>query len=234
MHATVLSGEREFADRWHDLAATSARLGEILAAAGFAVEVRTDVTAMLGAGPVGDVLVVNCSAAAAGDGPRSELPGSAIAGLAGYLAAGGGVLAVHSAVMSFPDWPGWAELLGARWRAGASMHPPRGPARVRVHTGAHPIVAGVHDFDTDDERYSRLEVTGADLPLAEHDHDGRAHPLIWARTHGPAGARVVYDALGHDLVGYDSPTHRELIGRAARWVARQPRIAAPAGRTELR
>lgn len=222
MRAVVLSGDREFADRWHALALTSGRLGEILAGAGCTVEVTADVTATLSAGPAIDLLVVNCSGAASGEGPDTMLSAPAVAGLNRYLAGGGGVLAVHSAVMSFPDWPGWAEVIGARWRAGVSMHPPRGPARIRVHTGAHPIVEGVHDFDTDDERYSRLEVTGAFVPLAEHDHDDRAYPLIWARTHGPAGARVVYDALGHDLAGYDSPVHRELIERAARWAARSP------------
>jgi type 1 glutamine amidotransferase len=29
---------------------------------------------------------------------------------------------------------------------------------------------------------------------------------------------VIYDALGHDERSYDSPGHREIIARAARWL----------------
>jgi uncharacterized protein len=227
VRALVLSGEREFADPWHDLAATSGRLAQILERAGFRVQVRADVVDALAHRAAVDLIAVNCSGAASGVGSDSVLAAPAVAGLHRHLAAGRGVLAVHSAVMSFPDWPGWAELVGARWRAGASMHPPRGPARIRVHTGTHPIVEDVHDFETSDERYSRLERTGAFMTLAEHDHDGRTHPLVWARTYGPAQAGVVYDGLGHDLAGYDSPAHCELLARAARWAARQPPSAAP-------
>jgi uncharacterized protein len=219
VRALVLTGEREFADQWHDLAATSGRLAEILEQAGFGVEVRADVGAALAHGPAVELLAVNCSGAATEAGTRSVLPAEAMAGLSRHVSGGRGLLAVHSAVMSFADWPAWAGLVGARWHEPESMHPPRGPAPVRVCTGAHPIVDGITDFVTDDERYSYLQIAAPFVTLAEHDHDGRAHPLLWARTSGPAGARVVYDGLGHDLVAYDNPTQRELVGRAARWAA---------------
>jgi type 1 glutamine amidotransferase len=96
------------------------------------------------------------------------------------------------------------------------MHPDYDRARIRVETDAHPIVAGIRDFEVDDERYSFLRVDPAVRGLAWHEHDGRRHPLLWAREHGPA--RVVYDALGHDAASYDSPEHRGIVARSARWL----------------
>lgn len=222
MRALVLSGHEEFADPWHDLAATSGKLSEVLERAGFQVEVRADVSGTLAQLPAVGLLVVNCSGAASGQGSAAPLPLEAASGLIGYLASGRGLLAMHSAVMSFSDWAPWGALLGARWRVPDTMHPPRGPARILVRTGTHPIVDGISDFVTDDERYSFLEPMAAFTTLAEHLHDGRLHPLVWARTEGPAVARVVYDGLGHDLTAYDNPDHRELVRRAAQWAARLP------------
>ena len=100
--------------------------------------------------------------------------------------------------------------------------------------GRHPIVAGLGDFELCDERYSYLRVAPDVIPLATHQHDGIEHPLLWARTWpapGPdaaalrgaaartSGARIVYDALGHDGRSYDPPEHTEIIGRAIRWLA---------------
>ncbi len=217
MRAVVLSGHREFRDPWHDLAATSDQLADILKRDGFLVEIRDDVADTLARVPVTDLLVVNCSGPAASEETAAELASDAVLGLRGYLSSGRGLLAMHSTVMAFPDWPGWGELLGARWRAPESMHPPRGPAYIRVRAGAHPIVEGISHFVADDERYSHLELCAPFVTLAEHRHAERIHPLIWARTEGPA--RVVYDGLGHDVTAYANPVHRELVRRAARWVA---------------
>jgi type 1 glutamine amidotransferase len=219
VRALVLDGDQEFSDPWHDLAATSGQLAEILERDGFAVETRDDVADALAQVPAVDVIVVNCSGTASGEGQASRLPPQAVSGLMSHVSAGRGLLAVHSAVMAFADWPGWAELIGARWRA-ESMHPRRGPAYIRVRSGAHSIVEGISDFVADDERYSYLERSAGFLTLAEHRHEEQLHPLIWARTAAPAKARLVYDGLGHDLVAYENPVHRELIRRAARWIAR--------------
>ena len=54
------------------------------------------------------------------------------------------------------------------------------------------------------------------VALASHDHEGREHPLMWARHYGDA--KVFYDALGHDAASYDAPTHREILERATRWL----------------
>jgi type 1 glutamine amidotransferase len=96
------------------------------------------------------------------------------------------------------------------------MHPDLGDASIEVDTDAHPIVAGVADFEVYDERYSWMRVSPQVRGLAWHEHAGTRHPLLW--THEYGGARVVYDALGHDERSYLSARRRMLVSRAARWL----------------
>ena len=83
-----------------------------------------------------------------------------------FVAAGGALLALHTAVICFDDWSEWGNILGARWEWGKSFHPPRGPVSVRNSGSTDPIVAGLPDFTLpNDEVYSRLHLVDAIDPL---------------------------------------------------------------------
>ena len=112
--------------------------------------------------------------------------------------------------------PEWENILGGIWVPGTTMHPDQGDAHIEVDTDAHPIVTGVADFEVNDERYSWMRVSPEVRGLAWHEHDGARHPLLW--THDYGGARVVYDALGHDERSYLSPARATLVSRSARWL----------------
>jgi len=224
--ALILSGAGRYADPWHPFAQTSACLAEILTGCGITVTIATDVDAAMTRLDGVDLLVVN-----AGDPSRNDdLPGpdrpgpdrtardltAARAGFAAALQRGIKVLGTHTAAASLPDYPEWEAVLGGRWLSGRSMHPPIGPARITLHPDRHPVVAGLLDFDTVDERYSGLRVAADVVPLATHIHGGVEHPLLWARTAG--ASRVVYSALGHDARAYESCELAELLTRAVRWL----------------
>jgi type 1 glutamine amidotransferase len=136
------------------------------------------------------------------------------AALAEHLQGGGGVLAMHTAIICFDDWPEWTATLGGAWRWGRSSHPPLGELAVKVAAPGHPLVAGLADFTIVDERYSDLD-HGSDPPTPLLVADGL--PLLWARVHG--NGRVVYDALGHHPASYAVPEHREIVRRAIRWAS---------------
>ena len=51
--------------------------------------------------------------------------------------------------------------------------------------------------------------------LVVADHDGTAHPVVWV---APGPGRIVYDALGHDVRSYDSPSRVDLLRREVRWL----------------
>lgn len=142
-----------------------------------------------------------------------------------HLAAGKGVLALHTAAISFDDWPRWREIVGAGWIWGTSNHPPHGPTQVDMTARPHPITQGLDGFGFAEEAYARMDlVPGIEaLATVQASVQSEASPALWARDVG--SARVVYDALGHDSESLNHPTHRRIVQRAALWATRQPDAA---------
>jgi uncharacterized protein len=209
----ILSGGGAYGDPWHPFAATSRRIAGLLAALGHEVEVSESVADSVADLRGYDLVAVNAAA-----GPDSDTS-AAHAGLAAALDRGIGVLAIHVGGCGLLRLPTWEPVTGAAWVSGRSMHPKAGPGRIITYPQRHPVCAPVHDFDVIDERYSFLRIASGVVPLAAHEHAGELHPLLWARTYH--ASRVVTDLLGHDERSYDSPAHRELIVRAARWLTRE-------------
>jgi uncharacterized protein len=218
----VLSGGTPpFVDPWHPLAATSARLAAVAEEAGFDVELSSDLAGRAADLTGVDVLVVNTPIAEEADdrspaaAAEPEVAVAAAAALERFLARPTGVLGVHSGITGLLGLPTWHALMGARWVRGVTGHPPIGPCTLR---GLDDPRVPARRIDLVDERYSDLVFGATVQPLVEHDHDGRTHPLVWAREVG--AARVIADALGHDERSYDSELHRELLTRCLRWLAR--------------
>ena len=207
----------------HDFAATSQTLADVLTEVGIESEITEDIAGALAEPPEVDLITINAMRWGMADGHfpsqreqwRFELPGDARAVLLDHLDRGGGLLAMHAAVICFDDWQGWPRVLGGSWRWGRSFHPPIGWTGVRVGSG-HPIVAGLRDFDVVDEVYCDLDVLGDVKPLAT----AQGQPVLWAR--GVRRGRVVYDALGHDTRSYDSPVHRSILRRSSQWLLGHP------------
>jgi type 1 glutamine amidotransferase len=235
MSARVLlvSGAGRYADPWHPFAETSDRVAAILTDAGHTVQVTDDVdgalAALVDARSAPDLLVVNLGAGRTPDerdavessderpeAPLTDTDAATRAGLLAYLHRGGPLLALHVSASSFGFVPEWESALGGIWVRGTTMHPPYSRAHIEVATDAHPVTAGIGDFDVDDERYSFMRVSPESQRLAWHDLDGARHPLLW--THEYGNARIVYDALGHDAASYDAPEHRAIVTQAAAWL----------------
>ena len=196
-NVVVVSGSGRYADPWHPFAETSARVADILSEAGHAVTVTDDVDARLAAlaDPESsdvDLLVLNIGA---GRTPEeradvessdertrdglSALDAATRAGLLAHLDRGAPLLALHVSSTSLGFVPEWESVLGGIWVRGTSMHPPYSLARIEVATDAHPVVAGIPDFELDDERYSRLRVSPEPQRLAWHEFEGARHPVLF-------------------------------------------------------
>jgi type 1 glutamine amidotransferase len=223
----ILVGRGRYQDPWHDHAATSHRLALLLAGLDVggrpvAVDVRsTFPDALDDLGDV-DLLVVNAGTSwdgfrEAGIGPDDATWAPFHARLDAWARAGGRLLAVHQSANTFDDAPGWEEVLGGRWVEGTSGHPPIGEASVALAAGTHPITDGLGAVEVFDERYCSLRVAPSSQVLGwVTDDDGERHPVLWvADAHG---GRTVYSGLGHDVRSHDSPSHRELLLRAATWL----------------
>jgi type 1 glutamine amidotransferase len=138
----------------------------------------------------------------------------------GFVRSGGGLLALHSAVICFDAEPTWHALCGASWNWDASSHPPVGEADVAVTDAGrvHSLTTGLEGFTVHDEIYGFLDEEPALSPLLTSSHGGRAHPVLWARDLGEG--RVVTDLLGHGPESLADPTHRTILRRAANWARR--------------
>lgn len=148
-----------------------------------------------------------------------------------FVRTGGGLLALHTAVLCFDDAPVWRELCGARWRWGTSSHPPLGDVSITVTPAGrrHRLTRGIEDFTIEDEVYGFLDEVDGLEPLLTGRHGGRDHPVLWAR--GVGGGRVVTDLLGHDAPSFRHPEHVEVLARSIRWLTDQP-VDAPGGVTD--
>lgn len=136
-----------------------------------------------------------------------------------YVVGGGGLLALHTAVICFDAHPVWHRLCGASWNWTSSSHPPLGEVEVRVtpRGRAHELTRDVDDFVISDEVYGFLDEEDDVDPLLSSAHGGRAHPLLWVREVGHG--RVVTDLLGHGEASLAHPVHRAVLARAAAWAS---------------
>lgn len=224
MRALIVSGGLA-----HDFPVTSARLADALAGVGITSTIDEDPETAFASLPRDDVqlLVVNALRwrmegveryAALRPQWGLSLTSAARDGVEAHLAAARPLLALHSASICFDDWPRWGEIVGGAWDWDRSSHPPLGgEVAVTVARDRHPIVADVDDFEIVDEVYGFLERQPDVVGLLHSPHGGTDHPLLWARTLA-GGARVVYDALGHDERSYDHPTHQRLLRRIGAWL----------------
>jgi type 1 glutamine amidotransferase len=144
--------------------------------------------------------------------------------LADYVERGGAVVAMHTTMICFDDWPEWGDILGGSWRWGVSSHPPVGPVHATViadHPITEAVAAGLTESRTlelIDEVYGDLDLRGGIevLMTARRTPEDADQPVMW--THRYGRGRIVYDGFGHDAASIRDPGHRAVLERAVAWV----------------
>lgn len=217
----------------HDFRAIGTALAGLAAAAGHAVELAADPDAAAARltdarSTVVDVLVVD------GlwwrmEGPMYDRwrdehayspPPATRAALAGFVADGGGLVALHTTPICFDDWPEWGDVVGGVWQWGRSAHPPYGPVHADV-VAEHPVVAGLGaSLELRDEVYGDLAIRpDVEVLATALRHPGDApQPVVWTHRHG--SGRVVFDCFGHDVESVTNRANARLVAQAIEWVAR--------------
>jgi type 1 glutamine amidotransferase len=169
------------------------------------------------------------------------------------LRRGQGLVVTHHALAGWPAWDGWARALGGRFLyAPGSLFGEPWPSsgtritryRALVADPAHPVCAGVPDFELTDELYIcpvfedrvvPLLRTDADLAgrhfVSTYEHvlhgedaapDCGSHPpasalLAWATV--AEQSPVVYLQPGDRAETFALAPYRQLVGTAIAWVA---------------
>ena len=151
---------------------------------------------------------------------------------------GGGIVALHAALVHQTEWKWFNELAGCDFNSDSEFL----EARVMVDPAAsdHPAVKGFGDsfnYKADWTNHDRV-VTGRPgfqvlLRVDESTYEpvrelfkerggkamGKDHPIAWTNTLD--GGRFFYTELGHDVRSLETPFGRQHIIEAIRWAAKK-------------
>ena len=140
-----------------------------------------------------------------------EISTPALERLEGFVRAGGGLLAMHSAAASFKQEPGYHALLGGRFTG----HGPVGRFLVQPAADADEVFSVRADFRLRDERY--LHETYGDIRVRFTSIvAGESDPFVWTRVHG--AGRVCYCAAGHTIASLGQAEVRRILLDGLAWV----------------
>lgn len=140
--------------------------------------------------------------------------------LLAYLALGKPLLVHHGAILSFPEREKLNEVFDGRWVLGKTSHPPYQKFKVSCLDPSNPIMAGMADFEIEDEMYLHLQPPRRSRVLLQCRWEGQDFPLAWAGRYGDS--RVVYSGLGHDVHSLANESLRLFLKNSVRWLTADP------------
>lgn len=212
----------------HPFAQSSEALAAIARGVGMTVSIMSDLADALGQLQSGrDVLGVNALRWSmtqferyAADRPHwaGSLSDEHMTAIAAHVEHGGGLLALHTAVICWDNQPRWLDLLGGGWNWDRSYHPPLGPITVQT------LTAGAAPFEIVDEAYHHLDPAADCEIMAIADAGEGPQPVVWRRRHG--SGRIVVDALGHDARSLGTAGHVAIVQAMLGWLCEEKEAVA--------
>ena len=140
---------------------------------------------------------------------------------------GKGLVILHHAIANYQDWPEYTNILGARYYLKPTVvdgvEKPRSQWKhgvtftARIADAAHPVAAGLKDFEILDETYNGFDVRPEVKPLLTTTEATSGPVIGWTNRYGKS--RVAFVQLGHDHFAYENPSYRKLVAQAIQWTA---------------
>jgi len=139
---------------------------------------------------------------------------------------GKGFVGIHSAAITFTNWPEYGEMIGGYY----DEHPwMTFDAPIIVEAPAFPGMSQwPHSFTIRDEIYQiklfsrdrcnvlmRLDASKLNLDNPRVHRQDRDFAVAWAKMYGKG--RVFYSTLGHVDENWDSPSFRKMYAEAIKW-----------------
>jgi len=128
-----------------------------------------------------------------------------------------GIVVLHHALLAFPQWPFWGELVGVEDRS-FSYHVNQ-TLEIGVADADHPITRDLEPWTQVEETYVMGEPGPDSEVLLTTAHPQSMRGLAWTRQVGRA--RVFCLELGHDRTAFEHPSFRGVLSRGVQWVARR-------------
>ena len=164
-----------------------------------------------------DVLVIHT-----GDGGTCSLAERAL--LDTYIKRGGGLVVLHDGMCS--DDAAWFSTVAGAAKQHGERNWSRGPLKMRFVDRAHPITAGLQDFEMDDEAFFMLRKAPemhvlATTPLPEN---GEIAPQAWVYEKPQAGGkpyRAFVSMQAHYYKNFSHPTYQTMLLRGIAWAGQR-------------
>ncbi|MCY3543073.1 MAG: ThuA domain-containing protein [Chloroflexi bacterium] len=220
MNLLVLSGGR------HPYEESTPVLEGFLTGAGHEVNVTEDASILADADAMSsyDALVFNTMRAGDDAMTREQQ-----AGMTQFINGGKGFICIHIAGCASADWPEYYDITGGGWLLTDSYHPPYGKFEVNITDADSPAVAGISDFETNDELYMGIEFKeGNDVFMTGDSEDGTwtwrgeetfmpggTFPLGWTRQFG--NGKVFVTLLGHNGLSFETPEFQRIVLNGIDW-----------------
>ena len=126
-----------------------------------------------------------------------------------------GIVVLHHAILAFPQWPLWSEIVGIEDRSFGYYYGET--VRSEIVRPEHPIVAGFEPWEMVDETYTMASAEAGSEVLITYDHPHSMKTIAWTRQH--KDARVFCYEAGHDNLAYADLSFREVLRRGILWSA---------------
>jgi len=150
--------------------------------------------------------------------------------LEAFIKRGGGFVAFHDSIcVADTEW--WANTVTGGAKKHGESNFSAGLLKTKIVDTAHPIMAGMKDYDTQDEAFMKMTwaKTGvhqlATVPLPGGPQKDEVHPQIWTYEHTLAGgqpARAFVWMQGHDYKNFSDPAIYGMLQRGIAWAAKKP------------
>jgi uncharacterized protein len=143
---------------------------------------------------------------------------------------GKGFIGIHSAAITFTDWPEYGEMIGGyfdehpwgTFDAPILVEDPQFPG-MRQFAPSFRLkdeIYQIRNYSRDNLRVlMRLDATKLDLKNPKVHRADRDFAVTWAKTYGKG--RVYYSTLGHPVENWDNPEIQRMYAEAIKWATRQ-------------
>jgi uncharacterized protein len=127
-----------------------------------------------------------------------------------------GIILLHHAILAYPQWPLWDELVGIKNRDQFGFDHDQ-ELELKVADPAHPITHGLQDWQMIDETYAMANAREGSQILLTVDHPKSMGTIAWTRQYKKS--RIFCFESGHDHCAYMDPNFQIVLNRAIQWSA---------------
>lgn len=129
---------------------------------------------------------------------------------------GQGIIVLHHALLSFPDWSIWNDLVSIPDRSFKYFVDVL--LDIHVENNEHPIAHGLTDWQMVDETFLLMDCAQDAEVVLKTNNSKSIRTLAWAKQY--KNSRVFATTLGHGISAYNNPSFARMLHNAILWTCR--------------